>query len=685
VLGSLFLTTGDTSYIPITILNGGNIGQSVVSFVNGEDSTAVVTGFTIQGSNFAEYGGGIRCIGSSPIITYNIIRDNEVEENHHGGGIYCSFASPLISHNKIYNNNADVGGGIACYGESSPKILYNYIHSNVSSIGGGINCYEDAEPEISNNIITGNTALYGGGIWLEDVNIQEFNNNTLSGNFALLGGGIYCTGSTGNINATNTILWSDSAYNEGNEIYLDSGGSINIEYCNIQNTLWPGTGNISCDPMFCDPDSGDFYLEGHSCCEGSGEGGVDIGALGVGCITPITIHVPADYSTIQRAIDYSYHGDTVLVQPGTYVENINFHGNAIIVGSLFLTTGDTTYISSTIIDGGSSTTVVKFDSQEDNTSIITGFTITNGQAGVGGGISCGFISSPTISFNRIISNYAGSAGGGIFCYYSSPIISDNIISGNISEEYGGGIFCDFFASPTITNNVIVNNSASEGGGLGFSDFTELGYSHNNTICQNIAQDNGGGIYCSNDSFILFRNSVLWGNTAGDDGDQLYSRLYGTISLGFCDIQDTLWPGNISCDPMFCDPGNGNFYLADTSCCVGTGEDGVDIGAYGIGCGNEGYEYLSGDANMAAGLWPPAVIGADVTYLVNYFRGQAESCLIDGFYVSGDANGDCSVIGSDVTYLVNYFRGLNEIHYCPDYEPVWPPVPDDAPAGWPNCE
>jgi len=35
--------------------------------------------------------------------------------------------------------------------------------------------------------------------------------------------------------------------------------------------------------MFCDPESGDYYLDAASCCVGAGEGGVDIGAFGVGC------------------------------------------------------------------------------------------------------------------------------------------------------------------------------------------------------------------------------------------------------------------------------------------------------------------------------------------------------------------------------------------------------------------
>jgi hypothetical protein len=59
-------------------------------------------------------------------------------------------------------------------------------------------------------------------------------------------------------------------------------------------------------------------------------------------------------------------------------------------------------------------------------------------------------------------------------------------------------------------------------------------------------------------------------------------------------------------------------------------------------------WIRGDANGDGQL-----IGSDVTYLVNYFRGVVPRPYPDG---RGDANGDGSILGSDVTYLVNYFRG-----------------------------
>ena len=84
------------------------------------------------------------------------------------------------------------------------------------------------------------------------------------------------------------------------------------------------------------------------------------------------INVPADYATIQGGINASTNGDTVLAQPGTYIENINYNGKNVTVASLFLTTADTSYISQTIIDGDSLDCVVRFQNGEDLTAVLMG-------------------------------------------------------------------------------------------------------------------------------------------------------------------------------------------------------------------------------------------------------------------------------------------------------------------------
>lgn len=117
------------------------------------------------------------------------------------------------------------------------------------------------------------------------------------------------------------------------------------------------------------------------------------------------IHVPDYYSTIQEGIDASINGDTVLVQPDTYVENINFNGHNILLCSMYQLTRDASYISSTIIDGNSSGIVVTIANNEDSSAVITGFTIQNGRSGLSAGIYCES-SSPIISNNIIKDNAA---------------------------------------------------------------------------------------------------------------------------------------------------------------------------------------------------------------------------------------------------------------------------------------
>ena len=80
------------------------------------------------------------------------------------------------------------------------------------------------------------------------------------------------------------------------------------------------------------------------------------------------INVPSLFPTIQTAINRAFEGDTILVAAGTYVENLNYNGKNIVVGSLYLTTQDTSYISSTIVDGNQSGRVVYFGNGENSSA-----------------------------------------------------------------------------------------------------------------------------------------------------------------------------------------------------------------------------------------------------------------------------------------------------------------------------
>ena len=107
------------------------------------------------------------------------------------------------------------------------------------------------------------------------------------------------------------------------------------------------------------------------------------------------INVPADYPTIQEAIDAAEDTDEVVVAEGEYFENINFLGKAITVRST--DPEDPEVVANTIINGGGAGTVVMCNSGEGHDTVLSGFVITNGHAVVSGGGMCNWRTSPTVT------------------------------------------------------------------------------------------------------------------------------------------------------------------------------------------------------------------------------------------------------------------------------------------------
>ena len=242
LLTSEFMIDGDTLHIQNTIIDADTLvlgvadTGSVVCFGNGVDSTCVLNGFTVQNGigtiywNNLRRGGGIYCEGSDPIISNNIVTNNIAFP---GAGINCDNADPIIRNNRIMGNQAGVGGGIFCGGDSEPMIISNIIWGNIANGYGGGGIFCDHATIIS-------TVLYA----------------NIAGDF---GGGIYCL-SLPNTIVTNTILWDNYAEHEGHQIY----GSLLITYSDIQGG-WDGEGNIDVDPLFRDPENGDFHLMSTDC------------------------------------------------------------------------------------------------------------------------------------------------------------------------------------------------------------------------------------------------------------------------------------------------------------------------------------------------------------------------------------------------------------------------------------
>jgi pectin methylesterase-like acyl-CoA thioesterase len=120
----------------------------------------------------------------------------------------------------------------------------------------------------------------------------------------------------------------------------------------------------------------------------------------------------AAFKTIQEGIDAASPGDTVIVAEGTYVEKIEFKGKNIILRTS--DPADRTVVENTIIDGNKGGAVVTFAGTEDETCVLSGFTIQNGEAGEGAGICGGTAEQHTLATieNNVVADNAAQFGGG---------------------------------------------------------------------------------------------------------------------------------------------------------------------------------------------------------------------------------------------------------------------------------
>ena len=234
------------------------------------------------------------------------------------------------------------------------------------------------------------------------------------------------------------------------------------------------------------------------------------------------------YVSFQSEIDAASDGDTILVAPGTYEGNINFNGKNVVVASEYATTGDTSYIRTTIIDGKQNGSVVRFENNETNQAALIGFTITGGYAVQGGGIYING-SEPTLKNLHIITNatyicnsdnyFADAEGGGLYVNGSTPIIENVVVGGNTSESNGAGLY---FANTNanLTSVTIQNNIASNWGGGLFSTTTTSKIKHCHFGFNSAAR--GGAVYGQTFSDLEITNSTIGDNSASDEGGAFHN-------------------------------------------------------------------------------------------------------------------------------------------------------------------
>lgn len=191
----------------------GNHSFSLIRVMHG--SSALIRGFTIEdgGDLLHSVGGGVQVAGG-------------------GDGMHIELALVNVI---LRNNFAVSGGAVAVDGDVTLRLVNVVATGNVGSLGAGA------------------VDLRGtrGGVRANFLNTTMLQNNCPPGV-----GAVQLT-SDARLDATNSVLWS----NAPTEVTTTPGGqTILFRYSDVAGRLYPGAGNLSVDPLFVDPGSGNFRL-----------------------------------------------------------------------------------------------------------------------------------------------------------------------------------------------------------------------------------------------------------------------------------------------------------------------------------------------------------------------------------------------------------------------------------------
>jgi predicted outer membrane repeat protein len=503
--------------------------QAAIDAASNGDRIVVVEGTYNETINFL--GKGIYLRSSSPSDP-DVIANTIISGSGNAGSSVVRFdsgeGSDATIHGFTIRNGTDaVRGGGMYIRNSAPSILNCTFENNSAILTGGAIYIENGAPSILQSVFIDNTsANYGGAIYA-DRGAPRVTSCSFQGNEAgQRGGAIYAKESEMAImSSVFGYLDPDAPDADERNIATEIGGAIFIEVDEDEDEedwILPSIGDTQVCGNLPNNIAGPFVN------------------LGQNTVCPMDgdINVPADYPTIQAAIDIASDDDVIVVHPGIYHERIDFLGKAITVRSTDPT--NESVVAATIIDGGQGGSVVKFVSGEQMTSVLSGLTIRNGEALHGGGVRVQNNSRPIIERCIFTNNHALAHGGAIANFNNNGIIRHCTFINNTASTSGGAMynensmnlsvqFCDFqgnsaggsggamanlASGPTVSNCTFDGNSVSNWGGAIYSATNSETLIINSTLSNNTAGF-GGGVYSTTNSATTIATSLFCQNTPTD--------------------------------------------------------------------------------------------------------------------------------------------------------------------------
>jgi hypothetical protein len=570
-------------------LAGGGAGISCMSssaiitnnIIAGNGTNVAAGAFTYSNREWVA-GGGIFTSYGSPTIIDNLISGNNATT---GGGVYINggTGTSTLANNVISGNSTAIeGGGVAMSGQGlivGNKIFKNRIVESRNTLlfgGAGISLYGATNSVLANNLVHENSLpvgskMKGSGVKIDANCVVKLVNNTFLNNFGGTGGSIVfapTNANSGSAIANNLIAFNESGIEMSDNILFGN----NCVFANGTNDfigLFPPIGfhgNISSDPMLVQRSYAmAAFLSLSSPCRNAGNNDlvlsnytdvfnhvrisddqVDIGAQEIEAddtLSQVNIvrvsligndaNDGGSWQTAKRSIQSAIDslkavGGEVWVKEGTYAEKIFLNMFVELYGGFSgneISRDRRNWLRhATILDGQKTGTVVNVFGV-GSFSALDGFTICNGDGGMG-------------------------YGGGILVDCCSPYIAHNLISNNVAFS-GGGISINNDSMAVVEGNRIVKNAAlrppgkppagsisSRGGGIHIfaNPASPNVVVRNNMIADNIANgaglpvrggEGGGVFYCGNGQVLnntFLRNASLYEGTnssASNNGGPLY--------------------------------------------------------------------------------------------------------------------------------------------------------------------
>ncbi|MBM3881472.1 MAG: PKD domain-containing protein, partial [Verrucomicrobia bacterium] len=257
---------------------------------------------------------------------------------------------------------------------------------------------------------------------------------------------------------------------------------------------------------------------------------------------------------IQMAARFALDGDIIVVTNGTYKPFIVLTRAAQLVS----VNGPEHTIIDGVIDrlqGGRCLEVT-------GGGLVKGFTVRRGNSPEdGGGI---WIGEGTIESCVIEDNVSGAKGGGVYCE-DDAVVLNCVIRRNQAASSGGGVAMAWGGH--LRNCLIVDNQSLGDSGGGVACEWD-GAIWNCTITRNRAELTGGGLRFETDGWVV--NSIVYGNEAG----RSHSNVDGSEVLFecCCSVPKPEGENNLSADPAFLAPEEGDCRLAVSSPCVDAGRN-----------------------------------------------------------------------------------------------------------------